>query len=202
MNKMTDKKEAWKLKGCMLSNKQDWKTPVKLYKKLDEEFNFDFDPCPINPSFDGLSIEWGKINFVNPPYNESAKWIEKGFNEYRKGKVVVFLLPARTDTKAFHNFIYPYAKLRFIKGRLKFDDGKSPAPFPSMICILRGDIKEWKYERKRFKVEDRDINDTQSVKTVLSGGDTVEKSKQKTQEGSCDLMPSVSPSKQDDEVRE
>ena len=120
-------------KGLMSSIKQDWKTPKYLY----EEFNFDFDPCPVDPQFDGLSIDWGKRNFVNPPYKNIALWISKGYQEWLKGKLIVFLIPARTDTKYFHNWIYPFAELRFIKGRLKFDDEKGSAPFPSLICVLR-----------------------------------------------------------------
>lgn len=124
-------------KGLMSSIKQDWKTPIQFYHKLDVEFNFDFDPCPENPKFDGLEIEWGKCNFVNPPYNQIKLWIEKGYNEWKLGKTIVFLVPARTDTQWFHKYLYPYAELRFIEGRLKFNDGKYSAPFPSMVAILK-----------------------------------------------------------------
>ena len=128
-------------KGLMSSNKQDWTTPKEFYDKLNSEFKFDFDPCPMNPTFDGLNIEWGKCNFVNPPYNKIKDWIKKGYEEWQKGKTVVFLIPARTDTRWFHSYLYNQVEIRFIKGRLKFGDGKSPAPFPSMICILIGEIK-------------------------------------------------------------
>jgi site-specific DNA-methyltransferase (adenine-specific) len=129
---------SFNTKGLMSSIKQNWNTPKEFYKELNKEFNFDFDPCPINPSFNGLIIDWKDRNFVNPPYKDIKLWIEKGYNEYKKGKLIVFLIPARTDTIYFHKFIYPYAKLRFIKGRLKFDDKKGSAPFPSMIAILDG----------------------------------------------------------------
>ena len=76
------------------SNKQDWATPDWLYDELSKEFNFDFDPCPLNPTFDGLTIEWGNSNFVNPPYNKLKYWLKKGHEEYLKGKVVVFLIPS------------------------------------------------------------------------------------------------------------
>lgn len=87
---------------------------------------------------DGLKIEWGKSNYVNPPYTSKVQdaFIKKGFEEWKKGKTVVFLIPARTDTKRFHNFLLPYAEIRFIKGRLKFKGAKFSAPFPSMVCIL------------------------------------------------------------------
>lgn len=67
------------------------------------------------------------------------KWIEKAYTTWREfGNTVVMLIPARTDTKAFHEFIYHQAEIRFVKGRLKFNDGKNPAPFPSMVVIFRG----------------------------------------------------------------
>jgi hypothetical protein len=124
-------------KGLFSSKRQDWVTPKCLYNELDQEFGFDFDPCPLNPSFDGLSIEWGKVNFVNPPYKESKKWIKKAFGENLKAKVCVLLLPARTDTLAFHEFIYKKHEIRFLKGRLNFDDSGKPAPFPSMVVVMR-----------------------------------------------------------------
>ena len=123
--------------GLMSSINQCWETPDDFYNKLDEEFHFDFDPCPHNPTFDGLNIEWGKVNFVNPPYKTSKEWIKKGWEEWKKGKTVVFLIPARTDTKAFHEYIYHQAEIRFIKGRLKFKGAKNSAPFPSMLVIFR-----------------------------------------------------------------
>lgn len=74
---------------------------------------------------------------MNPPFSNWQKWVEKGCEEYLKGKVVVFLLAARTDTKAFHEIILPYAsEIRFIKGRLKFGGAKRGAPFPSMVVIF------------------------------------------------------------------
>ncbi len=122
------------------STSQDWKTPKKVYDGLDKEFGFDFDPCPVSPNFDGLLIEWGKSNFVNPPYTTKLQnaFAKKGLAEYRKGKTVVFLVPARTSTKRFHEIFLPLAtEIRFIKGRLYFNDGEGRAPFPSMIVIFK-----------------------------------------------------------------
>jgi len=120
------------------SMRTDWKTPKAVYQILDKEFKFDFDPCPMNPKFDGLSIEWGKVNYVNPPYGrEIPKWIKKGYEEYQKGKTVVFLIPSRTDTRWWHEYCMKANEIRFIKGRLKFDDCKNSAPFPSVIVIFR-----------------------------------------------------------------
>ncbi|MBL8049621.1 MAG: hypothetical protein JNM46_00225 [Anaerolineales bacterium] len=124
-------------RGLFSSLRGNWKTPKALYQGLDAEFSFDYDPCPPKPTFDGLASEWGMVNFVNPPYgSEIGKWIEKGYDEHLKGKTVVFLIPSRTDTRWWHNFILKADDIRFIKGRLKFDDQKNSAPFPSVIVIF------------------------------------------------------------------
>lgn len=121
------------------SLRSDWNTPTKLYEELNTEFSFDCDPCPSNPTFDGLSIVWGERNFVNPPYGRQiVAWIKKGFEESKKGKLVVFLIPSRTDTIWWHDYIMKADEIRFIKGRLKFGDAKNSAPFPSCIAIFRG----------------------------------------------------------------
>ncbi|HDY66251.1 MAG TPA: adenine methyltransferase [Candidatus Scalindua sp.] len=121
------------------SQKLDWRTPEEIYDKLDKEFHFDFDPCPTNPKFDGLEIEWGKCNFVNPPYGrEIGKWLWKGYKEWLCGNTVVFLIPSRTDTNWWHDYVMFADEIRFIKGRLKFGGAKNSAPFPSAIVIFRG----------------------------------------------------------------
>lgn len=126
-----------------MSQRLDWQTPKDVYDKLNAEFNFDFDPCPHNPTFDGLSTEWGGSNFVNPPYgNEIPKWIKKGYEEHQKGKTVVFLIPSRTDTRWWHDYIMKASQIRFIKGRLKFDGSKNSAPFPSAVIVFLSHAKE------------------------------------------------------------
>ncbi len=120
------------------SMRMDWKTPAAVYELLDDEFHFDFDPAPVDPQFDGLSVEWGNCNFVNPPYGRMiGKWIEKGFREWEKGKTVVFLIPSRTDTKWWHDYIMKANEIRFIRGRLKFQGVTKSAPFPSAIAVFR-----------------------------------------------------------------
>ena len=105
---------------------------------LDHEFSFNFDPCPHLPDFDGLNIEWGTSNFVNPPYGrEIGKWLKKGYEEWQKGKSVVFLIPSRTDTRWWHDYVMKANEIRFIKGRLKFDEAKWNAPFPSAVVVFR-----------------------------------------------------------------
>ena len=121
------------------SQKMDWGTPDAVYDLLDKEFMFDFDPCPSNPQFDGLVCEWGESNFVNPPYGrEITKWMAKGFEEWKNGKTVVFLVASRTDTKWWHDYCMKATEIRFIKGRLKFKGALSSAPFPSAIIIFKG----------------------------------------------------------------
>lgn len=122
----------------MFSSATDhWSTPLDVFKTLDDEFHFDFDPCPLKSLIDGLNIQWGGVTFCNPPYSDIKNWMKKGYEESRKGKTVVFLIPSRTDTKWFHEYCVK-GEIRFIKGRLKFGDAKTNAPFPSMIVIFRG----------------------------------------------------------------
>lgn len=137
----------------MFSSKtDDWATPQDFFDKLDLEFQFTLDPCAdlhnhkcaryYNQEQDGLIHDWGgKRVFCNPPYGkEIAKWVQKSFEESRKkNTLVVMLIPARTDTKYFHDFIYGKAEIRFIRGRLKFGNAKTAAPFPSMVVIFRNE---------------------------------------------------------------
>lgn len=124
-------------RGLFTSQTDNWKTPEGFYKALDAEFNFDYDPCPlkVKPTFDGLTTDWGECNFVNPPYSDISAWVKKSYEEYQKGKTVVLLIPSRTDTKWWHEYIMKATQIRFIKGRLKFGDAKNSAPFPSAIII-------------------------------------------------------------------
>ena len=140
-----------KLKGCFSSVKDDWTTPDDLYRQLDNEFHFDLDPCADSNNHkcnmfytkeeNGLLQNWqGHTVFCNPPYGakSTSDWIKKCAEEGDKpNTTVVMLIPARTDTKAFHEYIYGKAEIRFIKGRLKFGNSKNSAPFPSMIVIFR-----------------------------------------------------------------
>ncbi len=123
-----------------------WSTPQALFDKLNDEYHFTLDPCALpenakctmyfTPVQDGLRQDWtGHTVFCNPPYGRMLySWVRKCAEESRKPNTkVVMLIPARTDTKWFHDFIYRQAKITFIKGRLKFGNCKNSAPFPSMI---------------------------------------------------------------------
>lgn len=135
MNKHSVKRS----RPALLSSAKDhWKTPRAVYQTLDAEFRFDFDPCPTRPDFDGLTVDWGQSSFCNPPYSKLKAWIRKAHAEASKGKTVVLLIPSRTDTQAWHECAMQADEIRFIRGRLYFDDGGGRAPFPSAIVIFRG----------------------------------------------------------------
>jgi site-specific DNA-methyltransferase (adenine-specific) len=136
------------------SKSNEWATPQDFYNKLDAEFGFTLDPCAspttakcasyYTEGDDGLSKDWsGHTVFMNPPYGREQKdWIQKAFREGEKtNTTVVALVPARTDTKAWHNYCMKATEIRFIKGRLKFGKGASKtnsAPFPSAVVVFSG----------------------------------------------------------------
>lgn len=121
--------------------RQTWKTPKKLYEELDREFHFDFDPCTEKQLWCALTIPWGKMNFINPPYcgDKIYQFLKKGLEEFwdweRKS---IFLLPSRTGTAWFHELVLYYKlEVRWIRGRVKFDDCGMNAPFDSLLVIVR-----------------------------------------------------------------
>lgn len=126
-----------------------WETPQDLFDDLDREFHFDLDVCAIpenakckkfyTPEQDGLRQPWDGTCWCNPPYGRDiGQWVRRALFASVSGYTVVMLLPARTDTKWFHDYIYKRAEIRFLKGRLKFGNSKNSAPFPSMIVVFRG----------------------------------------------------------------
>ncbi len=137
------------MKNRNLKHSDNWQTPPYIYNPLNSEFNFDFDPCPLNCETDGLLIDWGNNNFINPPFSRKLKeaFIIKAIEQSKKGKLCVMLLPVSTSTKIFHEHIKPNAnEIRFIKGRIKFlgtntkgeyVTDKSPM-HDSMIIIFKG----------------------------------------------------------------
>ncbi len=140
------------MNSALYSSKTDeWATPQALFDELDAEFHFTLDPCANSENYkcavyytkeqDGLSQDWGgHVVFCNPPYGRQIKnWVEKASNESQKpDTTVVMLIPARTDTTYFHDFIYNKAEIRFIRERITFVGDKNyPAPFPSMIVVFK-----------------------------------------------------------------
>ena len=114
------------MKNRNINHKDDWKTPQYIYEPLNKIYRFDFDPCTLYHNidkWDGLLVEWGERNFINPPYSRNLKeaFIKKAYLESKKGKLCIMLLPVSTSTKIFHEYIYNKAKIRFLKGRVKFE---------------------------------------------------------------------------------
>ena len=129
------------MKVHYLSQTVDWATPKWLFEELNKDFNFNYDPCPLYGALsktDGLLTEWGTSTFCNPPYGRViGDWTAKAVNEWNKGKTVVLLIPSRTDTRWWHRDIMQASEIRFIKGRLKFGEALTGAPFPSALAIYR-----------------------------------------------------------------
>ena len=144
-----------RVQKIMFSSKSDeYGTPVSFYQKLDKMFKFTLDPCSTElnrrcvrhytKEEDGLSKSWAdEVAFVNPPYSDISSWVEKAYKESTENNAtVVMLIPSRTDTKYWHDYIMRGASaIFFVKGRLKFDAGEgevSPAPFPSAVVVFAG----------------------------------------------------------------
>lgn len=145
------------MNNALLSSKNlSWCTPPEFFAELDHEFHFDLDPAATDksakcakyftPADDGLEKDWGGYRvFCNPPYGRHIQdWVRKGYEESRKpGTLVVMLIPARTDTSYFHDYIFngKADEVRFLRGRLKFTDeegnAKDSAPFPSAVIVWR-----------------------------------------------------------------
>jgi phage N-6-adenine-methyltransferase len=154
--------------ACFSKGKPDWGTPPELYQTLNKEFKFTLDPCtsgdnPLGTLYfytkddDGLNKLWAGSVYVNPPYGSKVnEWLEKGLKQLKYCKYIVYLLPARTDTHWFHQYIYnnlssqPWSwvqEIRFLRGRQKMIDMDNPnkklntAPFPSMIVVFSNSLK-------------------------------------------------------------
>lgn len=132
----------------------DWATPQEFFDMLDEIFHFTLDPCADEKNHkcekyftkeqNGLEQSWnGETVFCNPPYGRDiGQWIQKSIDEVRNGAIVVLLIHARTDTKWFHELVFPNASVWFVKGRLKFGGSGNSAPFPSMVAVMTKETLE------------------------------------------------------------
>lgn len=126
-------------RDALFSSKSDhWSTPAETYNALNVEFGFTFDPCPLLSQDDGRKIKWTGRVFCNPPYSQIMEFLKKGLFHLATGdcEVLVYLIPARTDTIWFHDYCL-HGEIRFLKGRLKFGGSKNSAPFPSMVVVFR-----------------------------------------------------------------
>lgn len=136
-----------KLRAHFSSESDEWETPQAFFDDLDDDNHFTLDVAAnaenhkceryYTKEDDGLSQPWDGVVWCNPPYSEVEKWVRKADQECRdNGTRTIMLLPARTDTKWFHDFIYQRYGIEFIRGRLKFSGAKNPAPFPSMLVFF------------------------------------------------------------------
>lgn len=137
------------MKNRNLQHKDDWATPKAFYDALDAEFHFDHDPCPLNGT-GGLEGDWGKRNYINPPYSRQLKeaFVKKAVEQAKKGKLCVMLLPVSTSTALFHDWIKPNAKeIRFVRGRIRFlgtntkgEYVTDKAPMHDSMIIVFGEV--------------------------------------------------------------
>lgn len=125
------------------SRDQYARTPEELHKHLSEAWGpFDFDPCPVAPLFDGLSVSWRNNNYVNPPYNELRVWLDKAIREWNDGeKQVVFLMPIRIHTNYFLDTVMPLVEsdrvqVYVLRGGVKFEGYKQRAPFGMIYLVF------------------------------------------------------------------
>ena len=136
------------------SRSEEWPTPPAFFDKLNEEFYFTLDPCATAQNAkcskfftlddNGLLQDWGSHTvFCNPPYGKWMRdWARKCYEASQNGALVVLLAHARTDTRWFHDWVYgKAAEIRFVRGRLKFGDGKQSAPFPSLVSVFKPHLK-------------------------------------------------------------
>ena len=131
----------------MYSSKTDlWETPQWLFDKLHAQYGFETDVCALpenakceryfTPEQDGLSQEWTGVCWMNPPYGRKiGEWIKKAYESSLKGATVVCLIPARTDTAWWHDYVMQ-GEITFVRGRLRFGGSKNSAPFPSAIVAF------------------------------------------------------------------
>lgn len=126
-----------------------WSTPPETYDELNREFGFTFDPCPLMSDEDGRKIKWIGRVFCNPPYSHIPDFLKKGLFHLASGdcEVLVYLVPARTDTAWFHEFCLK-GEVRFLRGRLRFGKAKSSAPFPSMVVVFH----KWAFDNVPFDI--------------------------------------------------
>ena len=133
------------------SKTDEWATPQKLFDELNVIFNFTTDLCAnssnakcdhfYSPEINGLDQEWTGSCWGNFPYGrEIGKWIKKAYESSLSGATIVCLIPARTDTKWWHDYVMK-GEISYIKGRIKFGNGKIDAPFPSAIVVFRPKLK-------------------------------------------------------------
>lgn len=122
-------------------------TPTEFYDKLNEVYNFDFDPCPLNSDFDGLNTEWGKRNYVNPPFSKIPSFLDKGLQELSRGNLSVFLITARVSSKYWAEKVWPMASEVYFLEKLTFSGYKNKFPVPLALVVFDPSQPVPKYKR-------------------------------------------------------
>ena len=138
------------------SERDNWETPQDFFDKLNEEFGFTLDVCAEDDTAkcekyytkkdDAFTKKWKGVCWMNPPYGRGiGVWLEKAYETSQNESTVVCLIPSRTDTKWWHDYVMQAAEIRFVKGRLKFDGHKNSAPFPSAVVVFKMFWEEQKF---------------------------------------------------------
>lgn len=138
------------------SERDNWETPQNFFDKLNEEFGFTLDVCAEDDTAkcekyytkkdDAFTKKWKGVCWMNPPYGRGiGVWLEKAYETSQNESTVVCLIPSRTDTKWWHDYVMQAAEIRFVKGRLKFDGHKNSAPFPSAVVVFKMFWEEQKF---------------------------------------------------------
>jgi hypothetical protein len=112
--------------------KDNWQTPNWLIKHFEKSF----DPCPINPSFNGLEIDWQNPSFVNPPYSNPLPWVKKAIEQKQKGIKIVMLLRVDTSTEWYKLLMEQNPHIAFFNERIRFKGSKGSPNFCSMLVFL------------------------------------------------------------------
>lgn len=156
--------------AAFMSEKQDWTTPRPFFDHWNDRYSFTLDAAaePHNalcdryftPEDDALSQDWTGSVWVNPPYTAGiGKWVRKGFEEAQKGATVVMLIPARTETRWWHDYVMRSAEIWLIKGRMRFGGSPINAPFPSCVVVFH----RVRAAQPEFHTMDRILDDAENA---------------------------------------
>jgi phage N-6-adenine-methyltransferase len=136
------------LQAVFSHGNDEWSTPQYFFDRINERYQLELDVCATrenakcelfyDPDQDGLAVHWAPYRcWMNPPYSQIRLWMAKACEEAQRGALVVCLVPSRTDTAWWHDFVIPHGEVEFVRGRLKFGGSKNSAPFPSAVVVFR-----------------------------------------------------------------
>lgn len=136
-------------------------TEKEFKKALEDEYKFDFDPCPlVRPEWDGLKVDWGKCNWVNPPFSNIDKWVRKALDERKKGNTTIMLMPCRPNSNYWHELVFPNASKMFFFNKIRFEGYKRHIPVPLVLIEFKPEEetafkKETKGNKECWYVENK-----------------------------------------------